>query len=457
MNDSVLLQIDSIQKYLGKKLDVATSQDEQAFIKEMSNGMIDGQIKISKTAVLVLKVLHNYEMKWQQQFADEQKKLLTETNRYKSIYQNATKNLGAGNCGKYDEAADKYMQQVNSIIRDFYTKKANEFRQWLNAFTTWNMYVSGNPKNYVMMQDIESTGYLLGIYMSAINEQVAINTVCKTLDETIPSIIPLVEIPNFTCPSVVRVPSGNDWQELTAASTSFDENTLNIKRTNQPVPNHEVSYTTGKRIGQPGIDPSSKMSNGNVSTSYMTKEERADIADANHQRARSLLETLPKDAAESRHQSNLNMIAKLPHWSEIMAIRDLFNRIMKKSCNGPAKFTKPKFKLNPGDFTFEEIGPNEVSRKRTAHGTSVEYEDGSSQLIFDDGSILEMEGPDTYTVVNEKDILQQAGDAAKNHANNTHTPLKEFKDYYDKDGFSPTLNNSMQSPDLITVIKTLFD
>jgi len=74
------------------------------------------------------------------------------------------------------------------------------------------------------------------------------------------------EIPNFSCPTLVRMPMGSDWQDLSNAASNFDNNKHGIKKIPEvPVPNHTVAYGADHTsIGEPGVDPFIKSANGSM-------------------------------------------------------------------------------------------------------------------------------------------------------------------------------------------------
>ena len=166
---------------------------------------------MSKPAVSVLAVLMNYQKDWMLRYTDETLEIVKLKDEYNQVYQKTIKDLKGEQkytCPKSNAAANEYMQAVNPMVKRFFTEKAEEFRQWVNAYITWNWYVAGNPKNVIMIQDLGFVGLLEQMYQSAMEYQVAINDNCNPQREQAPKAITEPDIPNFTCPAVVSIPMG---------------------------------------------------------------------------------------------------------------------------------------------------------------------------------------------------------------------------------------------------------
>jgi hypothetical protein len=239
-------------------------QDE--FIKTMTKEMQKGINLMSKPAGSVLLVLSTYYKKWKTDYDREVKELNEKKNEYTKVFEAATANLKSEQCAQYDIAANSYMKSVNPMVRDFYLNKAEEFRQYVNAYITWNWYVAGNPKNVILIQDLGFVGMLDALYQSAMIDQETIEGRCKSQNPIKSLHINDPVIPDFTCPVLVSIPFGKNWQELTAASKNFDNNSHGVK--NSPataIPNQTISYGTDHAsIAEPGQDPFIKVSNGSV-------------------------------------------------------------------------------------------------------------------------------------------------------------------------------------------------
>ncbi|MBK7087586.1 MAG: hypothetical protein IPH56_01325 [Chitinophagaceae bacterium] len=80
-----------------------------------------------------------------------------------------------------------------------------------------------------MTMCIAWTEGLENYYESAVNDQEAIAKSCIEQNGDGSNFISVPEIPNFSCPTLVKVPLGNDWQQLSSAVNHFDANSLGIK------------------------------------------------------------------------------------------------------------------------------------------------------------------------------------------------------------------------------------
>jgi hypothetical protein len=261
-----------------KEIEYLFDKGEETFIKEMANETINGLSFMSKPAVLVLKVLHQYGADMMNRHAAEAIELTKKIDGYQQEFSRATKN--ATKCEVYDAAANKLMEAVNPMVLNFYQNKAEEYRVWLNALATWNWYVAGNPKNTIIVQDMGFTAWLESLYVAAMTEQLVYAPTCKPQKELTPVGITEPAIPNFICPAVVSIPVGADWQQLSKASKNFDNNTSGTKQnTNNPVPNTSISFGIGDMIAQPGKAPFIKTANGSISPGMINS---AVFQDANH-------------------------------------------------------------------------------------------------------------------------------------------------------------------------------
>lgn len=268
-------KIDLMADELDQEVQETFNKGEEAFIKEMAAETMKGLSFISKPATIVLGVLSSYQLKWQLENTEELKKMWAwkeQLNKEKqqkidAIYKKISDSKGT-RCETFkaqlDGLENDYMRKVNTRLRDYLIKKTEEFRQWLNAWCTWNWYVAGNVKNTVLLQDIGFTGYLAELYGSITDGMETLTEHCSPPVYQVKREFPEPQIPNFTCPAVVSIPAGPEWQQLVAASKDFNKNGYGIKKTNNPVPNVTVATGVGKMVAQPGISPSYKTANGSI-------------------------------------------------------------------------------------------------------------------------------------------------------------------------------------------------
>lgn len=266
--------IDALTDQSQKELDALSDKGDDAFAKEMAGAALKGQSWISKPAAEVLKVLHAYEAQRQLSYADSMSRLINwkaamRKNRdeeINKIYKKISDRNG-GNCKsfkvKLEEIENSYMRTVNGRMRSFLKDYAEMQRQWLNAYVTWSWYVAGNIKNVIMMQGIQSAGYLAGTYRQVVEMMEAMPQHCAVKTNPVTKTLPVPDMPNFTCPAVVSIPGGTEWKQLTATAAGADPSGM-IKKTKEAIPNLLISYGVGSTIAQAAMSPSVKTGNGSI-------------------------------------------------------------------------------------------------------------------------------------------------------------------------------------------------
>lgn len=276
-------RIQDMTKLLGSELDDLTKKGEEQFVTEMMNTSLKGLSFMSKPATLVIGVLSAYTAKWHKDYNDTLMKLMEwktklvkeRDARIDAINKQIYSNNGPP-CVQFKEELDgienKFMQTVNTRFRELLIRKAEEYRQWLNAYCTWNWYVAGNIKNVILMQDVSFTQYLAEMYTQVVTAMEVRDEHCDSHPENYEEKIDPPAIPNFTCPAVVSIPAGPEWQDLVAASMDFNKNSFGISKTDQPVPNTSISYGAEKEIAEPGQAPSIKTANGSITPSIPDDE-----------------------------------------------------------------------------------------------------------------------------------------------------------------------------------------
>ncbi len=267
MSTRLTEKIELMTSDLSKEVEDLAEAGQDEFVKKMAEDIQKGLSFMSKPAVSVLVVLLNYLKTWMLDYANEVLELVKLTNEYKLEFQNRTRNLSQEQCKIHDNAANEYMQAVNPMVKKFYTEKAEEYRQWTNAYITWSWYVAGNPKNVILIQDLGFVAMLESFYSLAVESQVTIDGTCNPQRTTDARFIAEPEIPNFTCPAVVSIPAGTEWQQLNAAANSLDNNDYTIKNDpGNPIPNITIAYGTDHTsISEPGPEPFSKTAEGSIS------------------------------------------------------------------------------------------------------------------------------------------------------------------------------------------------
>ncbi|WP_449436047.1 hypothetical protein [Pedobacter steynii] len=256
---------------------IGKTGNENAFATEMMKESMKGVNMMSKPALTVQLVLQNYMAEWSVKYITESQDL---TNSINTARQEMTKSGKDDKCPDYDHKNNEFLKYANPIIRKFHAKKIEEFRVWLNTFCTWVWFLTGNPKNTIMTQCIAWTAAITGFYKNAIEDQKAIARACIQQDgDGIEQIQP-PEIPNFSCPTIVKMPIGADWQSLSNATKNFDKNKYALKKTTTPVPNHTIAYGEDHTsIPEPGRDPFVKSANGSMTPGMINDDELAPLPD----------------------------------------------------------------------------------------------------------------------------------------------------------------------------------
>ncbi len=327
-----------------KEIEYLFDKGEETFIKEMANETINGLSFMSKPAVLVLKVLHQYGADMMNRHAAEAIELTKKIDGYQQEFSRATKN--ATKCEVYDAAANKLMEAVNPMVLNFYQNKAEEYRVWLNALATWNWYVAGNPKNTIIVQDMGFTAWLESLYVAAMTEQLVYAPTCKPQKELTPVGITEPAIPNFICPAVVSIPVGADWQQLSKASKNFDNNTSGTKQnTNNPVPNTSISFGIGDMIAQPGKAPFIKTANGSISPGMINSadDELTPLSKIPLDELTPLPKLPKDDDLTPLKKIPLDELTPLPDLRKSKLAKELLKKIMTADCKN-VKNSKDKLK-----------------------------------------------------------------------------------------------------------------
>ncbi len=449
-------KIETMTNELSRDLENLANRGEDEFVKNMASETMKGLNFMSKSAVLVLQVLLNYQKSWMEKYTDEALKLNTVKANHYLEFKKTTENLKGEHkqtCKIYDAAANKYMKAVNPMLRKFYTEKAEEFRQWVNAYITWNWYVAGNPKNVILIQDLGFVAMLEAMYRSAIEIQVAINGSCNTQRETAPLNIAEPVIPNFTCPAVVSTPVGADWQQLTQTAKNFDNNSSAVKQSvKNPVPNSSIAYGMGTgTLAQPGRAPFVKTANGSLSPGMINSEELTPLSN------------IPADE-----------LTPLPDLRKSNFAKMLLKKTMSADCKNvnKYKYKPPKFEVGIGELVllepFEVTVGELVLEEPTTHiksvieegeVTYVTYEDGSEVVFMEDGSILEIEAPKNpeNTGMKNISIKPKPPTADMTSKNKVYGELKDAKKQFDANGLQPSISSGLQVPGIFTTIKGLFN
>lgn len=271
IGERITLMTDSTEK----ALDALVDKGETEFVAEMAAATVEGLSWMSKPAANVMEVLHAYQTQFQFDFADSMKTIETwklnlrkeKDAKIKAIYDKIDSRKQT-NCEQFkhelDNLENRYLETVNARLENYFLRHVNRYRRWLNALITWNWYVAGNPKNIIMLQNLKATEHLVNVYAGVADQLEALPEHCGVATTKKVTQPPVPIIPNFTCPVVVSIPTGEEWQQFTAKAKDFNKNKYQMKKTPNPVPNVSVAYGIGKQVAQPGHTPFIKTVNGSI-------------------------------------------------------------------------------------------------------------------------------------------------------------------------------------------------
>ncbi len=358
-------KIDALKEASENEVNTLMNKGEDAFAKEMMKESMKGINMLSKPAVVVQIVLQNYIAEWMQKNVQEYQQL---TNTISEQQKEMTKSGKNDKCPDYDRKNNQFLNYANPVIREFHSRKIEEFRMWLNTFCTWVWYLTGNPKNTVMTQCIAWTEALAGFYKNAIEDQRAIARTCVEQNGDGAEKVSMPDIPNFSCPTLVKMPMGSDWQDLGNAASNFDNNKHSIKKTDQPVPNHTIAYGADHTsIAEPGRVPFVKSANGSMTPGMINDDELTPLSKI----PLDDLTPLPQLPGE-------NELTPLPDLRKRKLANDLLKKMMTSDCKNIRnskdilreqldKMMKGVKELEAYENVIEEIKrlENEIAQKET--------------------------------------------------------------------------------------------
>ena len=268
MFEELTAKIEEMKEASNAEIEALLETDSITFIKTMALENIKGLSMMSKPAGIVQNILQAYLHQWMIDFTREGNNLMNNMNAQRIVM---TKSGNNDKCPDFDKKNNEFLVYANPLIRNFHANKTEEFRMWLNAFCTWSWYMTGNPKNTILTACIAWTAALTGMYEGAVHDQYAIEKSCVKQNGDGVTNIPVPAIPNFTCPAVVSIPMGAEWQQLSNAVKNFNNNEYGVK--NNPanlIPNQSTAYGTDQTsIAEPGQDPFVKAANGSITPGIM--------------------------------------------------------------------------------------------------------------------------------------------------------------------------------------------
>jgi tetratricopeptide (TPR) repeat protein len=337
-------KIETLGDASNAELNSLMEKGENDFAKTMAQESVKGINVMSKTAVTVQMILQIYLAKWTQDYVNENSALQQKIGAARA---EMTKTADNDKCPDFDRKNNEFLAYANPLVREFHAKKIEEFRTWLNAFCTWSWYITGNPKNSIMTQCIGWTGALAGFYEDAIHDQEAIAKSCVNQNGDGKTFVPTPDIPNFSCPTIVSIPMGTDWQQLSSAVNNFDANSLGIKSNpSNTIPNQTMALGgSSKSIAQPGKDPFIQSSQGSVAPGMINSsdDELVPLPKLPNEDDLVPLPKIPLDELTPLPNIPSDELTSLPDLRRSKFLKDLLKKLMTADCKN-VKSPKDKLK-----------------------------------------------------------------------------------------------------------------
>lgn len=264
-NKDLQFKIDQSQAEIQNSL----KQGKEAFaIDMMTAGMNQGKSFITTPARIIVSLIILKLTKLSQDYGAMKMEMTTYIQRKVKEKIIAGKN---DNCETSNKRNNEFLEEVNRSNRVDFGFWIEQYRTWLNALCTWTWYNNGNLKNFSMVQCLSFTKFYAELFRDVI---ALLETAAPCGKEGVNSKReikpPTPLIPPFKCPTVVSVPTGQDWHTLDNKLKNFDANSLHIKKNaGVPVPNISINYGwLSKNIAQSGQAASVKISNGSILPDY---------------------------------------------------------------------------------------------------------------------------------------------------------------------------------------------
>ncbi|MHB1196616.1 MAG: tetratricopeptide repeat protein [Lutibacter sp.] len=460
-------KIEALTEASNAEVDALMEKGETEFAKEMMKESMKGLSMMSMPAVYVQNVLQAYLQKWAEAYVKEGSAMMKEINAKQKVM---TKIGDNDKCPDHDRKNNEFLTYANPKIRAFYANKIEECRVWLNAFCTWAWYIDGNPKNSVMTQCIAWTAFIAEINDAAIDNQFAIAKSCVNQNSFAATYIAPPQIPNFTCPAIVSIPIGSEWQQLSKATNNFDDNKYAIKKaTANPVPNHTIAYGADHTsIAEPGPDPFFKSANGSMTPG---------IAEEGNSPGEQLLDMLNNGPQEAITDAGNDKQAKSPdakdqeisdYWTNFVKNKiarqkeidaqdqqasDYWNNYIKDRIARQKALQEAR--ENRSIEWFKEYLKSKIAYSKTEEYKR-ELEKATAEKIkklqknkLAQDLLKKMMSTDCKNVRSTKDIQKELFEKGMMEAGDNMEDLRA-------NGLQPSLNSGLQAPGTFTPVKGLF-
>lgn len=470
--------IDLLKNAAEQEINTSMDKGDDVFFKEMANESLKGYSMMSKPALVVQKILLPYFAKMMMEYAEEHTALLDSIQSSKDVI---TKMAEGDKCADWDRRNNEFLSYANPLIRAFHEEKIEEFRSWLNTYCTWVWYLAGNPKNTSVIYCVGMTEAFTHLYQDAMHDQRVDWRSCVKHNGDDATTIQVPEIPNFTCPAVVSIPVGADWQQLSNAAKNFNANTFAVKQSaNNPVPNGSLAFSSDQgTIAQAGRDPFTKMANGSMTPGMINDEELTPLSKIPLDDL-TPLPKIPLDDLTPLPKIPLDDLTPLPDLRRSKLAKELLKKMMTADCKNVRdskdilkealeKMMKGVRELEAYEHVIEQIKKleSEIEQKEADQANKdllkkqiekmqqeVEkmdkYEDVQQSKEKIEKIIKEMDVMDDKKFMQEKfNKIMQAVDEMEA----APAILKNIQ----QNGLQPSISSGIQAPGTFTPIKGLFN
>ena len=470
--------INLLKEAAEQEINTSMDKGDDVSFKEFATESIKDYSMMSKPAVVVQIILIRYFGKMMMEYSEEHTALLDRIQSSKDVI---TKMAEGDQCGDWDRRNNEFLSYANPLIRAFHEEKIEEFRSWLNTYCTWVWYLAGNPKNTSVIYCVGMTQTFTRLYQEAMHDQRVDWRSCVKHNGDDATTIQVPEIPNFTCPAVVSIPVGADWQQLSNAAKNFNANTFSIKQSaNNPVPNGSLAFSSDQgTIAQAGRDPFTKMANGSMTPGMINDEELTPLSKIPLDDLTPLTK-IPLDDLTPLPKIPSDDLTPLPDLRRSKLAKELLKKMMTADCKNVRdskdilkealeKMMKGVRELEAYEHVIEQIKKleSEIERKEADQANKdllkkqiekmqqeVEkmdkYEDVQQSKEKIEKIIKEMDVMDDKKFMQEKfNKIMQAVDEMEA----APAILKNIQ----QNGLQPSISSGIQAPGTFTPIKGLFN
>lgn len=470
--------INLLKEAAEQEINTSMDKGDDVFFKEMANESLKGYSMMSKPALVVQLILVPYFFEMMMEYSKEQTALLDRIQSSKDVM---TKMAEGDQCADWDRRNNEFLSYANPLIRAFHEEKIEEFRSWLNTYCTWVWYLAGNPKNTSVMYCVGMTEAFTQLYQDAMHNQKVDWRSCVKHNGDDVATIQVPEIPNFTCPAVVSIPVGADWQQLSNAAKNFNANTFAVKQSaNNPVPNSSLAFSSDQgAIAQAGKDPFTKMANGSMTPGMINDEELTPLSKIPLDDL-TPLSKIPLDDLTPLPKIPLDDLTPLPDLRRSKLAKELLKKMMTADCKNvrdskdilkealekmmkgvreleayehvieQIKKLESEIEQKEADQTNKDLLKKQIEKMQQEVDKMDKYEEVQQSKEKIEKIIKEMDDMDDKKFMQQKfNKIMQAVDEMEA----APAILKNIQ----QNGLQPSISSGIQAPGTFTPIKGLFN